>query len=249
MVALHEAMIIDGLIFGLRMAARLSAAMFFFLASFGCATGRVMNNEGSLTYLALGDSYTIGEGVAEDERWPVQLAAQLREAGVEMAEPVIIARTGWTTGNLLSAIEHKGELGTFDLVSLLIGVNNQYQGLSLEAYRAEFKELLGIAISAVGGRPERVIVLSIPDWGYTPFASGFDRAAISASIDAFNAVNREESEAAGVHYVDITPSTRPSDYTDGLFAFDGLHPSGAMYALWVEQVIKESNLIKGNLEH
>jgi lysophospholipase L1-like esterase len=187
------------------------------------------------SFLALGDSYTIGQSVAESERWPVQLVAELREQGVEIADPVIIARTGWTTRDLLASIEMRYQGETYDIVSLLIGVNNQFQGRSIDEYSREFEELLAFAISAAGGRPERVFVLSIPDWGYTPFAEGRNRAGISEAIDEFNAVNRAASLAAGVHYFDITPSSRSFDAE--LIAGDGLHPSGEMYALWVQQVL------------
>ena len=193
--------------------------------------------DSSIRYLALGDSYTIGEGVEEDQRWPMQLAAALRELGIQVADPAIIARTGWTTADLLRAIEEKGELGEYDLVSLLIGVNDQFQGLSIEGYRKRFRELLAVAIEAAGGHPERVIVLSIPDWSYTPFADTVERPEVSAEIDAFNAVAREESEAEGVHYFDITPMTRPRVYDAELMADDGLHPSAKMYAMWVEMIL------------
>jgi lysophospholipase L1-like esterase len=191
----------------------------------------------SLSYLALGDSYTIGQGVPESDRWPVQLVSELRAAGLDVAEPMIIARTGWTTRDLLASIGMRYQGETYDIVSLLIGVNNQFQGRSIDEYSQEFEELLAFAISATGGRPERVFVLSIPDWGYTPFAEGRNRAGISEAIDEFNAVNRAASLAAGVHYFDITPSSRPDPFDASLIAGDGLHPSGEMYALWVEQVL------------
>lgn len=194
------------------------------------------SDAGQLTYLALGDSYTIGESVEASERWPVQMVAALREQGIPMGDPTIIARTGWTTGDLLDATSrlYKGE--QYDLVSLMIGVNNQYQELSLEQYRSEFKQLLELAVSAAGGKADHVVVLSIPDWGFTPFAETINRANISEEIDAFNAVAREESETAGARYVDITPSTRPNIFDAELFAEDGLHPSAKMYTRWVELV-------------
>jgi lysophospholipase L1-like esterase len=197
------------------------------------------NPENSLTYLALGDSYTIGESVAEADRWPVQLAAALREKGIRISDPVITARTGWTTADLLRGIEAKGELGTYDLVSLLIGVNDEFQGLSIDGYRQRFTELLHKAIEAASGKPERVFVLSIPDWSYTPFAETIERPDISAEIDAFNAVAREESELARVHYFDITELTRPREYDPSLIADDGLHPSAKMYAMWVNAILPE----------
>jgi lysophospholipase L1-like esterase len=193
-----------------------------------------------MRYLALGDSYTIGESVATEERWPVQLAALVGERGVRLAEPVIVARTGWTTDELMAGIERPEPDGPFDLVSLLIGVNNQYRGGDLETYRAEFRALLAQAIEFAGGDPSRVIVLSIPDWGVTPFAQGRDRARIAAEIDRFNRVNRQETEAAGARYVDVTPVSRQAADDEALLAADRLHPSGEMYALWAQLVLPEA---------
>lgn len=186
-----------------------------------------------MRFLALGDSYTIGESVDPTERWPVQLTRQLREAGFDLADPILIARTGWTTDELNAAIDRANPAGPYDLVSLLIGVNNQYRGRAVEQYRVEFTALLGRAIDLAAGRPDRVLVLSIPDWGVTPFAEGRDRPAIAAAIDRFNAVNRAEAERAGVRYVDVTPGSREAVHDPSLVAEDGLHPSGAMYAEWV----------------
>ena len=220
------------------------AAILLLLAALllsGCSAGSqgqtTMTAEQQFSFLALGDSYTVGQSVPAAEGWPVQLAAALREEGIAMGEPTIIARTGWTTGDLLRGIEAQGEMESYDLVSLLIGVNDQFQVFSIEGYQQRFRELLGIAIRAAGERPERVLVLSIPDWEYTPYAESIDRQNISAEIDAFNGVNRAESEAAGVHYFDITPTTRPVAFDAALFAEDGLHPSAKMYALWVDLVL------------
>jgi len=185
-----------------------------------------------MRFLALGDSYTIGESVAAEERWPAQLAALLNAAGVEVSAPLIIAATGWTTDELAAGIDAADVRGPFDLVSLLIGVNNQYRGRDPEQYRAEFAGLLTRAIAFAGGEPSAVIVLSIPDWGVTPFANGRERAQIAAAIDAFNAINREAAEAAGARYVDVTPISRRAATDPALIAADGLHPSGAMYAEW-----------------
>ena len=189
---------------------------------------------GSLRYLALGDSYTIGESVAEDQRWPVQLAARLREAGLDVADPEIIARTGWRTDDLDRAITTANPQGPYALVSLLIGVNNQYQGRTAEAYAPEFAALLQRAIGFAGGEPTCVIVLSIPDWGATPFGRSSDPPTVAKQIDAFNAVNRAASEKAGVRYVDVTPVSRLAPQQPDLIADDGLHPSGKMYAEWVK---------------
>jgi len=190
--------------------------------------------EAPLQYLALGDSYTIGESVPEAGRWPVQLAAALRERGVPLAAPRIIATTGWTTDELSAAMDAAEPLGQWDFVSLLIGVNNQYRGRPLDEYRLQFAALLERAIALAGGRPGRVLVLSIPDWGVTPFGqgSGRDTARIAAELDAYNAAAAAECAARGVAFVDITPASRsPGDQPDRI-ADDGLHPSALAYADW-----------------
>jgi lysophospholipase L1-like esterase len=191
------------------------------------------------TFLSLGDSYTIGESVEEQDRWSVQLAAMLREKGVDVAPPDIIARTGWTTAELAEAIQKSGNANTYDLVSLLIGVNNQYRGQPLDRYRAELRELLQTAIRFAKGRPDRVVVLSIPDWGVTPFARDRDGANIAAEIDAFNAACREEAEKASVRFFDITPFTRQVQNDPSQLASDGLHYSGKQHRRWAETVLPE----------
>jgi lysophospholipase L1-like esterase len=185
-----------------------------------------------MQFLALGDSYTIGESVAPTERWPVQLAALLRAEGLNVTDPLIIATTGWTTDELAAGIDRANPRGPFDLVSLLVGVNNQYRGRSRDEYREQFAALLQRAIGFAGGDPAHVLVLSIPDWSVTPFASGRDPAAIAAEIDAFNAINRAEAERLGAHYVDVTAFSREAARDPSLVAGDGLHPSGKMYAKW-----------------
>ncbi len=184
--------------------------------------------------LALGDSYTVGEAVDASERFPVQLASSLRRRNINIADPHIIARTGWTTDELNAAIEGANPQGTFDLVTLLIGVNNQYRGRSAEEYRSEFKALLQRAIGFAGDKPSHVIVISIPDWGVMPFAEGRDRKRIAKEIDLFNAINWEEAVRAGVQYVDVTPISREVERRPELIASDGLHPSGVQYKYWVE---------------
>lgn len=196
-----------------------------------------VDQQQTIKILALGDSYTIGTGVDADQGWPVQLAVVLRKMGVQVNEPNIIAQNGWTTGDLLAAISNNRYAGHFDLVALLIGVNNQFQGLDIEEYHQEFELLLKIAIANAGGYPARVIVLSIPDWGITPFASGFDRPRITQEIDEFNRINRRLSAEAGVHYIDITSLYRRAGQETANLAEDGLHPSGRMYAAWVKQVL------------
>ncbi|MCX7033463.1 MAG: GDSL-type esterase/lipase family protein [Arenimonas sp.] len=184
-----------------------------------------------LSYLALGDSYTIGESVPEAGRWPMQLAAALRERGIALADPRFIATTGWTTDELSAAMDAAEPLGQWEVVSLLIGVNNQYRGRDVANYADEFAALLERAIALAGGRPGRVLVLSIPDWGTTPFgqASGRDTAQIARELDAYNAAARARCEARGVAFVDITPASRAPGAG---VADDGLHPSAAQYAAW-----------------
>lgn len=191
-------------------------------------------------YLALGDSYTIGESVAASERFPVQLAKQLG-----LGEPEIIAKTGWTTDELNAAIDAAKPHSPYELVTLLIGVNNQYRGRDTEQYRREFAALLQRAIGFAGGHAKHVVVVSIPDWGITPFAEGRDRAKIAREIDQFNAINREETQRAGAHYADITPVSRRETT---LIAPDGLHPSGAMYTKWVDVIVPEARTALGSTD-
>ena len=198
----------------------------------------------SYTFLALGDSYTIGEGVDASERWPVQLAERLRENGVDVADPDIIAQTGWTTNELRDAIRDSGNRKTYDLVSLLIGVNNQYRGRSLNRYRTDFQQLLRTAIAFADGNPGRVFVLSIPDWGVSPFARRRNRPKIAAEIDAVNATAQDECRKAGIAYVDITPLSRQA-LVDAQFTADGLHYSGEHMRQWVELALP---IVKGLLE-
>jgi len=213
---------------------KLICVSLLFLISCGGSVTTPVSSSTSIRYLALGDSYTIGESVAENERWPNQLAATLSEKNIQ-TEVTIIARTGWTTEELWQGIQSNPPQGTYDLVSLLIGVNNQYRGYDINEYREQFRFLLNKSIEYAGGDVKRFIVLSIPDWGVTPFAADRDQAQITKDIDAFNLVNREETESAGAHYVDITPISRQALQDASLTANDGLHPSGTMYKLWVEK--------------
>ncbi len=194
-------------------------------------------NNLSLSYLALGDSYTIGESVEEEERFPVQLSRELNTRGYRANPPVIIARTGWTTGNLLKAIGNEKPGTSYDLVSLLIGVNNQYRGENIELYREQFTQLLDSAIRYAGGLSDHVFVLSIPDYGVTPFAASRDPEKIRQEIDLYNTINREISLKKLVNYVDITGISREAANDLSLLAPDQLHPSGTMYARWVEALL------------
>ena len=191
-----------------------------------------LGRSAELRYLALGDSYTIGEGVPEAGRWPVQLARALRAEGIAVSEPKIIAQTGWTTDELDAAIDSVHPLAEYDLVSLLIGVNNQYRGRSVDEYSEQFSALLERAIGFAQWKRERVLVLSIPDWGVTPFAEGRDRASIAQEIDQFNATALQACVQRGVAFVDITPASRDDGDAAEMLADDGLHPSAEMYARW-----------------
>ncbi len=189
---------------------------------------------GRLNYLALGDSYTIGEAVASGKNFPSQFADLMADTKWQISEPRIIATTGWTTSELQEAIDAAQLVSGYDIVTLLIGVNNQYRGEDLESYRKEFRVLLERALSLAGGKKSGVYVISIPDWGLTPFAreSGRDLDEISTEIDAFNAVNRQETQDLGLSYIDITPDSRLAKSDLSLLAPDGLHPSEKMYAAW-----------------
>ncbi|MFZ2753766.1 MAG: SGNH/GDSL hydrolase family protein, partial [Lysobacteraceae bacterium] len=184
-------------------------------------------------YLALGDSYTIGESVEPEGRWPLQLVAALRADGVVIGDPRIIARTGWTTDELSSAIDAAAPLGDdYGLVTLSIGVNNQYRGRTVDEYAHEFAVLLERAIGFAGRRAGRVVVLAIPDWGVTPFAlqGGRDVSVIARELDAYNAAAAKLCAKRGVAFVDIAPMSRQRGAEPAMLADDGLHPSAAMYA-------------------
>lgn len=192
----------------------------------------------TLSYLALGDSYTIGERVSESERWPNQLAEALTKKGVAVAPPKIIATTGWRTDNLKEAISKADLHHDYDLVSLLIGVNNQYQGKSADQYAIEFEHLLKTAIALANGKSNHVFVVSIPDYGYTPFGLA-KKETISQQIDEFNAINKRISKQYNVAYHNITDISRKGLDEPSWVADDGLHPSGKMYALWTERILEK----------
>lgn len=210
------------------------------LFTFGNACNKkdIMPASTTYSYLALGDSYTIGEMVPATENFPNQAATIMKSEGYNFKAARIIAKTGWTTDELENGIAAANSLepisSNYDFVSLLIGVNNQYRGRSVANYRSEFEELLKKAIKYAGNRPGRVVVLSIPDWGVTPFAAGRDRAQIALEIDAYNAANKEIALRYNVHYIDITPWTREAASDNSLLASDGLHPSGKEYKRWAE---------------
>ncbi len=204
---------------------------------------------GTTSYLALGDSYTIGENVEPTGRWPTQLAPALRADGIVIDDPRIIAATGWTTDELSAAIDAAEPLGEeYALVSLLIGVNNQYRGRAVDEYAHEFAVLLERAIGFAGRRADRVFVLAIPDWGVTPFAagSGRDRGAIARELDAYNAAAAKICAERGVVFIDIAPVSRVRGAEPAMLADDGLHPSAAMYAEWARLALPDVRRMLSN---
>ncbi|MBD3378703.1 SGNH/GDSL hydrolase family protein [candidate division KSB1 bacterium] len=188
-------------------------------------------------FLALGDSYTLGEGIPEQQSWPVQLVNALNASGIAFKPPTVIAQTGWTTDELAKAINASTLCKNFDLASLLIGVNNQYRSRPLKDFEKELAELLKIAIGFAGGDPRRVFVVSIPDWSVTPFANGRDRAKIAREIDEFNIVTKRQAEKQQVRFINVTGISRHAEANPDLLASDGLHPSADMYALWVQRML------------
>jgi len=193
-----------------------------------------VNEKIELTYLALGDSYTIGEGVGIDDRWPNQLSNELSNSKVQIVDTKIIARTGWTTRNLLDALNEQ-KPSKHDLVSLLIGVNNQYQGLSFSTFEEEFILLLDSAITLSRKGKKRVFVVSIPDYGLTPFVKE-NKETIAAELDRYNAYMQSECEKQGIPFIDITSVSRSLGSLPDAIAKDGLHPSGYQYMQWVNEI-------------
>ena len=185
-----------------------------------------------MRFLALGDSYTIGEGVTEQERWPNQLVALLDQQDIHLTDVQIVAQTAWTADELADAIDQAKPKGPFDLVTLMVGVNDQYRSRPVASFAPEFEQLLARAVALAGRRPSRVIAISIPDWGATPFADGRDRARIAGEIEAYNERARELAARASVIWADVTTLTRAMQVDSSLVTADGLHPSGAMYARW-----------------
>ena len=194
----------------------------------------------SYTYLALGDSYTIGTSCLIHERYPHQLTDSLKQTGINIAEPKIIAKNGWTTDELSEGIDTAKVLEQYDLVTLLIGVNNQYQGRDIGNYKKEFNQLLNRAIKFAGDNRNKVLVISIPDWSVTPFAKDKDNKSIANEIDAYNAINFEACKYARVQYINVTEISRKAKTDSTLIAHDGLHPSGKMYTLWVKEIFPKA---------
>jgi lysophospholipase L1-like esterase len=205
-----------------------------------------MNNTNKVyRMLSIGDSYTIGEGMKPEDRFPNQTISMLKSSGINFDEPKIIAKTGWTTDELMAAIKEENPKSDYDFVTLLIGVNNQYRERSIEEYQSDFKKLLAMSIGFAQGKSNHVIVLSIPDWGFTPFADGRDRNKIAEEIDVFNSINKKETEALKAHYIDITPGSRKAANDLSLVAEDKLHPSAKMYKDWAKLV---ADVIKSELK-
>ena len=192
-----------------------------------------------ISYLALGDSYTIGERVVESGRWPVQLRDSLIARGNTFSAIKIIATTGWRTDDLSKAMDEAGLSNDYNLVSLLIGVNNQYQGKSVEDYKPEYEVLLDRAISLAGGMKENVFVVSIPDYAFTPFGQTADSEKISNELEIYNAACKAITVAKGVQHIDITGISKEGITDPSLVAKDGLHPSAKQYTYWVEKILKE----------
>ena len=201
------------------------------------------DQDSTFFYLALGDSYTIGESVEENERFPVQLVEKLKDQGFEMQAAKIVARTGWTTDELAAAIDNENLKESYNLVTLLIGVNNQYRGRSADEYRGEFRELLQTAIDFANNKSQYVIVISIPDYGVTPFGQNRNPEQIAKEIDEYNAINYQETLQANARYLEITAISREALNNETLVASDGLHPSGEMYRRWVEKILPEAKEI------
>ena len=193
--------------------------------------------------LHLGDSYTIGEYVPRDQNWPSQLSRQLSRKWGLVTQPTIIAQTGWTTQDLLDELNEANINRVFDLVSLMIGVNNQYQGLSLHDYKRDLKLLLDKSITYAGGEPSHVMVLSIPDWGITPYANDHDPSHIRSMIDAFNNIIQNMTGDFGGCWIDITGSSRNATSNPEMIAEDQLHPSSKLYTAWLERILPAARII------
>ena len=208
----------------------------FLFLSFYLMSIMETNAQKTSSYLALGDSYTIGESLPLEDNFPHQTVALLRKKGIAITDPEIVAKTGWTTDELMDAISKRSLKSSYDYVSLLIGVNNQYRGRDIASYQKEFEQLLLQAIQFAGDKPQHVFVLSIPDWGATPFAEGRDRKKIEREIDQFNAANLKIAQQYKVHYLEITAGTREAKQDLSLLADDKLHPSKKEYARWAEKL-------------
>ena len=212
----------------------------FWLLTISCA----QNN--SISYLAFGDSYTIGEAVSEDQRWPVILTNKLNMEGYDVKQPLIIAKTGWTTNELQKAIEEKEPSSNYDLVSLLIGVNNQYRGYPIDQYKKEFKELLLQAITFANGDTTKVFVVSIPNYGVTPFGMEKGEDTIRQELLIYDSIADSISSEMDIPFINITPVSEKAKEDPSYIASDQLHPSGKQYKEWVELILPEVKLMLNN---
>ena len=200
-----------------------------------------INIESEVRMLALGDSYTIGESVQTSQRWPHQLMAALVELGREAEDPDYIATTGWTTTQLIQGIDmYLDRDKKYNLVSILIGVNNQYQGLDISSYEPELKKIINLALDVVHQDASRVFILSIPDYAFTPFGAG--KSSISEELDAYNAINKRLASEYDIAYIDITPISRNGLKDPSLVAIDGLHPSADQYKQWIGKILTSLEL-------
>ena len=194
-------------------------------------------NMGKIRMLCLGDSYTIGEGVAECDRWPELVCDTLREKLSDVEPPTIVAKTGWTSDELLGAIESRSLLGEWNIVALMIGVNDQYRGRSVEEFQITFEKLVEVTLSLSGNNADRILVISIPDWSVTPFAEGRDRVRISAEIDRFNRVLGDSCRTGRITFLDVTDLSRLAvSNCEEWIAEDKLHPSPRMHQAWTERI-------------
>lgn len=202
---------------------------------------QLISIESPVNMLTLGDSYTIGESVDSTSRWPHQFVAGLRNEGIEASDPDYIAVTGWTTQDLLAGIDrnYKREK-QYNLVSILIGVNNQYQGIPISTYEPDLVRIIELALEMVKGDRSKVFMLSIPDYAFTPFGKGNEK--ISREIDAYNAINRQLALSYHLTWVDVTPVSRKGLDDPSLVAGDGLHPSALQYEKWIREIKPWLNL-------
>ncbi len=203
--------------------------------------GQKISLDSTVSMLALGDSYTIGESVELNQRWPHLFVSAIKELGFHANDPDYIARTGWTTTQLEQGIDiYLDRAKKYNFVSILIGVNNQYQGIDISTYEPELKKIINSALEVLDQDNSKLIMLSIPDYAFTPFGAG--KSSISAEIDAYNAINRRVASSYKIAYIDITPISRSGLKDPSMVAGDGLHPSGAQYGKWVKEILVQLNL-------
>jgi len=202
-------------------------------------TNRVTSFQDSVHYLALGDSYTIGASVEREVNFPNQTFQLLKSAGFKTGSLQIIAKNGWTAEDLISAVATTNKRSNYQVVTLLIGVNNQYQGRPSKEFEPSFLSLLKSAIALTGNRPKRVFVISIPDWGITPFASGRDRKEVANEIDAYNLVCEKNAKAQGANFINITDAYRLDGAKPDYLSSDGLHPSKLEYTKWAIKLTQQ----------